>query len=217
MNRPYGLAATLHDAAALAGAFGPGASLGIGIPGTSIIAPTNETLTQTELVTAARQAQRTSYFLAFGNATPAQPDAVAPLIETLADLAGTGFMAACLAAPWSGRTVFQGHLFAHGRHLGDTTQNFATSLARPVGKVPHETVRAGAAAIRRACTTLKEQGRLLALIDCIDDDDDAAIAEALTGLALTGGAAWLAAQPHAAPPPPRGPMPWPPSSKPSPT
>ena len=200
MPRPIGLAATLHDAAALAEAFGPGAHISIGAPGGDIIAPAGDYLSESELLSAAKTGQN-AYFLAFGNAAPANPAPIAPLIELLGDALGTGFMAACLAAPWRGRTVFQNHLFEAGRHLGDAAQNFAAALGRPVGKVPHETVRAGAAAVRRACTALKEQGRILALVDAIDDDDTAIITEALRGMAASGGAAWLAAQPHAPEPP----------------
>lgn len=194
MNNSVGLAATLADAAALAEAFGPGAEIGIGTPGHGILAPAGPWLIASECVSASSPGQ--SYFLAFGNAAPAPAELIAPLIEAVADLSGTGFMAACLAAPWAGRTVFQGHLFEGGRHRGDAAQNLAAALGRPVAKIPHEMVRAGAAAVKRACTAAKEQGRILALIDAIDDDDAAVITSALSGMPAAGGAAWLAAQPH---------------------
>jgi uncharacterized protein YgbK (DUF1537 family) len=191
-----GLAACLHDAAALAEAFGPGAELRIGAAGGDIFAPSGPFLTESEMFAATRGGAE-SYFLAFGNAAQAEPAYVAPLIERLAAAAGTGFVAACLAAPWRGRTVFQGHMFEGVRHLGDAAEALAAALGQPVGKITHETVRAGAAAVKRACTGLKEQGRLLALIDAIDDADCAVITEALRGMPATGGAAWLAARPHA--------------------
>jgi len=202
--KSLGLAASLSDAAALAEAFGPGASIGVGVPGRDILAPAAAWLTESELLAAAGPGGKT-YFLAFGNAAPAEAARIAPLIEALADVSGAGFLAACLAAPWAGRTVYQGHLFEAGKNLGDAAQHFAAALGRPVAKIPHETVRAGAAAVKRACTAAKEQGRLLALIDAIGDDDAAVITAALAGLPASGGSAWLAARPHAAEPaPPSG-------------
>ncbi len=205
--RPFGLAATLHDAAALAQAFGPGARLSFGAADetTDILAPKSPVLTPDS---ANLPKGRPQYIFTFGNADAAAIAPIAaPMIDALATAGGTGFMAACLAAPWAGRTVYQGHLFQGGRLQGNLAHEFSMELQGSTGLIAHETVAAGATAIRRACAALKEQGRTLALIDAINDDDCEAITEALSGLPLIGGSAWLGAQPHLAEPPlPTGPV-----------
>jgi hypothetical protein len=197
MTGMTGLAAGLYDAVALAEIFGPGAKIGIGdAADADILAPSGPNLTVAEAAQAARLG-RNAYFLAFGNAgLPAAAD-IAPLLEILAETLGLGFIPACMAAPWSGLRVFQGHCFEHAALRGNLVQDFSRALGGPVGLVPHETVRAGAAAIRNACTRLKEQGRTLALLDAIDDADCAEVAAALAGMKLAGGGAWAAARPHA--------------------
>jgi uncharacterized protein YgbK (DUF1537 family) len=207
MTRPFGLAATFADAAALAEAFGPGAVIGLGdfAANLDILAPAGAVLPLAAGAAAARAGAAT-YFLAFGQAAPVAAE-LAPLVEMLGEATGTGFLAACPAAPWAGRTMYQGHLFEAGKLRGNLVQEFAAALGGGVGLVAHETVRQGAAAIAKACARLKEQGRVLALIDAIDDDDGAAVAEALAGQVLAGGGAWAAARPHAPEPaPPEGPV-----------
>jgi uncharacterized protein YgbK (DUF1537 family) len=199
MTHRFGLAATLYDAAALAEAFGPGAGLGFGAaglgPDNDIMAPSGRVLSTGEAGLAAK-AGHGGYFLAFGQSAVVAAG-IAPLIEVLAAATGIGFMAACPAAPWARRTIYQGHLFEDGNFRGNLVQEFGLALGGGVGLVAHDVVRAGATAIRKACARLKEQGRILAIIDAIDDDDCAAIAEALAGQILTGGSAWVAALPHA--------------------
>jgi uncharacterized protein YgbK (DUF1537 family) len=120
------------------------------------------------------------------------------LIARLCAQSGAGFMAACLAAPWAGRRVFQGHVFERATLRGNLMQHYAMALDGAVGLVPRETVAAGPGAVRKAVTRLKEQGRMLALIDAVEDQDCATVTEALAGLPLRGGGAWLAAPPRAA-------------------
>jgi uncharacterized protein YgbK (DUF1537 family) len=192
---PFGIAATLRDAAVLAEHFGPGARLGFGHGDGDILVLSDRRLP-------AIPAGRDRYMFAFS----AEPDAAAPVIEYLARATGTGFMAACCARPWAGRCVYQGHLFVHGRLAGNLVQQFSRALDGGVGLVPRETVAAGALAIRRACGALKDQGRILALIDAVDEADCAAVADALAAMPLTGGG-WLAPGGEvAAPPPPAGPL-----------
>jgi uncharacterized protein YgbK (DUF1537 family) len=197
MTGAFGLAATLYDAAALAEAFGPGAVIGVGrfSAGLDILAPSGTVLDPEDAASAIRAGAR-KYFLAFGHDMPAAV-ALAPLIEAVCAAAGTGFLAACPAASWAGRTLYQGHLFEGGRLRGNLVQEFSAAMGGGAGLVAHGTVREGAAAIRRACARLKEQGRSLALIDLVDDDDAGAVAEALAGQILAGGGAWAAARPHA--------------------
>lgn len=151
---------------------------------------------------------RTKYIFAFGNADSAGIAAIsAPMIDALTQATGTGFMAVCLAAPWTRRTVYQGHLFEDGGLKGNLVREFSLALQGGVGLVGHEIVAAGAAAIKRRCAALKEQGRALALIDAINDDDCAAAAQAGADFPLIGGGAWLAARQAGAPTaPPDGPL-----------
>jgi uncharacterized protein YgbK (DUF1537 family) len=201
-----GLAASLYDAVALAEIFGPGARIGIGdARDADILVPSGALLSPAEAAAAARLG-RSAYFLAFGNAASVDASAIAPLIEVLSEVLGLGFMASCVAAPWAGRTVYQGQDFAGSTLKTDLIRTFSQALGGPVGLVAHQTVAQGAAAIRRATTRLKEQGRALALIDAINDQDCAAIGAACAGLPLAGGGAWLAAPPprQAEPAPPQG-------------
>lgn len=199
MTAPRGLAATLHDAVALAEVFGPGARIGIGAAerDADIIAPTGASLTGDEAGAAVRRGGA-GVFLAFGEAAQPAPDVAAPLIELLCHLSGAGFMAACLAAPWAGRRVFQGHLFEHATLRGNLIQQYSMALDGAVGLVAREVVVAGAGALRKAVTRLKEQGRTLVLIDAVEEADCAIVTAALAGQPLCGGGAWLAARPHAA-------------------
>ncbi len=198
--KPFGLAAALHDAVALAHGFGPGARISFGSADgqTDILAPSGRLLAPAAL--AGMPAGRERYFFAFGDA------GAAPVIDALTAAAGTGFMAACLAAPWRKRTVYQGHLFENGILSGNLLREFALELQGGAGLVAHEIVAAGAEAIRRRCATLKEQGKALALVDAINEDDCAAIADAFTRFPLVGGGAWLAGVNPAVAAPPSGPV-----------
>jgi uncharacterized protein YgbK (DUF1537 family) len=198
--KPFGLAATLHDAVALAHGFGPRARISFGPPDgeTDILAPAGRVLGPAAV--AGIPAGRSQYFFAFGDA------AAAPVIDALTNATGTGFMVACLAAPWRKRTVYQGHLFENGVLIGNLLRDFAMELQGGAGLVPHETVAAGAAAIRRRCAALKEQGKALALVDAIDEDDCAAVADSFAGFPLAGGGAWLAEKNPAVAAQPAGPV-----------
>jgi uncharacterized protein YgbK (DUF1537 family) len=193
---PFGIAATLQNALALAEAFGPGAEIGFLAADGAILAPKAAFLSPADAIRAFRPGRAKYHFAFEANA----PDEVAPVIEALIQTAGTGFMPVCLAAPWAGRSVYQGHLFQGGRLIGNVSRDFAVALGGSVGVVAHEIVAAGALAIRRACAALKEQGRALAILDCINEDDCAAVAAAFGAFALTGGGAWAVARPHGAEP-----------------
>jgi uncharacterized protein YgbK (DUF1537 family) len=190
----YGLAGSLHDAVALAAAFGPGAIIGFGTGeahASDILAPAGQALSRPE-VTVAVSLGRPKYFLSFGNFALDELGLVAGAIAHLAAGTSTGFMAACLAAPEQGRTVYQGHLFEGGVMRTNLVRQFAGLMDGAVGIVPHELVAGGAAGIRAACLRLKEQGKILALIDAISEDDCAAVAAVLSGMPLAGGSARFA-------------------------
>lgn len=194
--RPLGLAMTLRDAAALADSWGPGTTIALGTAAgpADILAPSALILRENEAESALRR-QAGAFFLSFGN------QAAAPEIESLARLlelaiheTGIGFMAASLAAPEMGRTVFQGHLFQGGKLIGNLQREFSNHLSGRVVVIAHHVVAAGAAAIRRAVAGAREQGAALALLDAVDARQCAAIAAALRGQLLLGGPAWLAGE-----------------------
>ena len=205
------LAWTLQDAAVLAYAQGAGAQLarGGGARG-AIVAPAGLRLDAPELLAGPRLGPGRRFF-SFGNQeAPPDVDALAPVLDCLIEQSGTGFMAASFAAPARGRGVYQGHLFQDGRLVVNLHHALRAALCGRVAVVPHETVAAGAGAIRRKLAACKEQGVALALLDAVDMHQCAAIAEAVAPQALSGGPAWLCpAWPGAPAPesePPRGPL-----------
>ncbi len=132
---------------------------------------------------------------------------IGPVGEALMDALGSGFALACPAFPAKGRTVYQGHLFVGTALLNQSGMenrpltpmrdaNLVRVLGRqtraPVGLVPFATVEQGAAAIRRALTALKEQGRRWAIVDAVTDAHLRAIGEAAAPHALVSGGSGLA-------------------------
>ncbi len=128
---------------------------------------------------------------------------IGPVADALVGALDCGFALACPAFPANGRSVFQGHLFVGHALLNEsgmekhpltpmTDANLVRVLGRQtdgaVGLVDFATVEQGAAAIRRAMTALKEQGRRYAIVDAVTDAHLHAIGEAANGHALlTGG------------------------------
>ncbi len=124
---------------------------------------------------------------------------IGPVGDALMDALGCGFALACPAFPANGRTVYLGHLFFGAALLHESgptpvrDANLVRVLGRqtraPVGLVPFAVVEQGAAAIRRAMTALKEQGRRWAIVDALTETHLRAIGEAAAPHALiTGGA-----------------------------
>ena len=192
--RPYGIAATLCDAVALTAAFGPGAKFGIGAANAAfsdILAPAALMLQPAEAL-AALGAGRSQQIFTFGNTEAALcPARVGPLLDLLASSAGTDFLAACLAMPWAGRCVYQGHLFQNGRLQGELKHELAPYIDGVIAIVPHETVAAGTQAIRGQLIAMKERGVRLALLDAIAEDQCVTITDALARQPLIAGPAWL--------------------------
>jgi uncharacterized protein YgbK (DUF1537 family) len=85
-------------------------------------------------------------------------------------------------------------------------REFSLALQGGVGLVARDIVAAGAAAVKKRCSALKEQGRALALIDAIDAEDCARVAAACVGLPLMGGGAWLVGRGEAVAEQPDGPL-----------
>ena len=102
-----------------------------------------------------------------------------------------GFMAACFAHPAYGRTMFQGHLFQHGRLVANLVHALSERMAGRVTLIAHDIVAAGPASIRTRLTAAREQGVALALVDAVDAAPQGAIREAIGAQPLIGGPAWL--------------------------
>jgi len=132
---------------------------------------------------------------------------IGPVADALVDALGCGFALACPAFPANGRSVFQGHLFVGSALLNEsgmehhpltpmTDANLVRVLSRQtdhtVGLVPFAVVQQGSAAIRRAMTGLKEQGRRFAIVDAVTDADLRAIGTAAESHALITGGSGIA-------------------------
>jgi uncharacterized protein YgbK (DUF1537 family) len=194
--RPFGIAATLSDATALTAAFGAGAKIGIGATaaiGLDILAPADLHLRPVEAAAALKPGYG-QYIFTFGNTDSGiDPARIGPILDQLAFGCGTGFLCACLATPWAGRTVFQGHLFQDGRLQSDLRRDLAPYIDGAIAILPHETVAAGAQAISAQLTALKERGVRLALLDAIDEDCSH-IAAAVARQPVIAGPAWISPQ-----------------------
>ena len=158
---PSALAWTLHDAVALACAWGAGSRVARGTDaGNAILAPGGLALSAPEVM-AGPQASPARRFFSFGNQEAAPDlDALAPVLDCLIAQSGTGFMVASFAAPAQGRTVYQGHLFQDGRLVVNVHHALRAALSGRVAIVAHETVAAGAPAIRRKLAAFKEHLRV---------------------------------------------------------
>jgi uncharacterized protein YgbK (DUF1537 family) len=132
---------------------------------------------------------------------------IGPVADALVEALGCGFALACPAFPVNGRSVYMGHLFVGGVLLNEsgmekhpltpmTDANLVRVLGRQtegtVGLVPYATVDQGAAAIRKAMTGLKEQGRRYAIVDAVSDAHLQAIGEAAENHALITGGSGIA-------------------------
>ena len=132
---------------------------------------------------------------------------IGPVADALIDALGCGFALACPAFPANGRSVYQGYLFAGQQLLNEsgmehhpltpmTDANLVRVLSRQtdatVGLVPFATVEQGPAAIRRAMTALKEQGRRYAIVDATSNTHLFAIGEAASQHALITGGSGIA-------------------------
>ena len=132
---------------------------------------------------------------------------IGPVADALVAALGCGFAAACPAFPANARTVYQGHLFVGYALLSESGMqdhpltpmrdaNLVRVLSRQtdgtVGLVPFATVSRGAATIRSALSTCKEQGRRYAIVDAVTEADLLAVGEAVDGHALVTGGSGMA-------------------------
>jgi uncharacterized protein YgbK (DUF1537 family) len=210
--KPYGIAARLVDAVALTAAFGAGTRIGIGAANAGecdILAPAGPVLSLEE-VRAACAIGASQYVFTFGNTESGGLSAtIGPVLNLLASASATGFLAACLATPWAGCCVYQGHLFQNGGLQSDLKRDLAPYIEGRIAVLPHDHIAAGPVVIRAQLTAMKEQGVRLALLDAIDEAACGVIAEALAGQPVIAGPAWIGqvtAPPEASSSPVTGPV-----------
>ncbi|KMS76523.1 membrane protein [Streptomyces viridochromogenes] len=132
---------------------------------------------------------------------------IGPVTEALMDALGTDFTVATPAFPDNGRTVFKGHLFVGDVLLSDsgmrhhpltpmTDSNLVSVLGaqttRAVGLVDHTVVADGPEAIRGRINALREDGRGIAVVDAVSNDDLMRLGTAVKGLPLVTAGSGLA-------------------------
>jgi len=121
------------------------------------------------------------------------------MMDALSDKFGCPQTLVCPAFPENGRTVFRGHLFVGDALLSDTgmrshplTPMTDASLVRvmqaqsrrPVGLLRHDTVAAGAEAIRARLAALAAEGVAHVIADAIDNDALLRLADGAAALPL---------------------------------
>jgi uncharacterized protein YgbK (DUF1537 family) len=132
---------------------------------------------------------------------------IGPVADALMKALHARFTIACPAFPENGRSVFQGNLFVGNQALADsgmrhhpltpmTDSNLVRVLGRQtkakVGLVPHDIVREGPAAIRKAFEQLQRDGVSHAIVDAIENQHLRDIGAACSDLALITGGSGIA-------------------------
>lgn len=132
---------------------------------------------------------------------------IGPVADALMDDTGAPLTIICPAYPDNARSVYQGNLFVGDQLLSESPMknhplnpmrdsNLMRLLAKQSDRsqtlIAWQTVRQGAAAIRRALDKAQRQGAAYAVVDAIEDADLAAIGAAAAHLPLLTGGAGLA-------------------------
>lgn len=132
---------------------------------------------------------------------------IGPVTDALMTVLNTTFTIACPAFPENRRTVFNGHLFVGDVLLNESGMQHhpLTPMAdanlvrvlqrqtrRKVGLIGHDSVAAGAEAIKQKIGTLREQGIEIAIVDAISNDDLLQIGSACDDLPLVTAGSGIA-------------------------
>jgi uncharacterized protein YgbK (DUF1537 family) len=132
---------------------------------------------------------------------------IGPVADALLSALGDDFTIACPAFPEAGRTIFRGHLFVGDALLSEsgmenhpltpmTDANLVRVLqrqtTRKVGLVHYDTVQHGPEAVQAAFAKERQEGRALAIVDAISDDDLLTIGAACRDLRLVTGGSGVA-------------------------
>jgi 3-dehydrotetronate 4-kinase len=127
---------------------------------------------------------------------------IGPSLDAALEVLAEDFTIAVPALPVNGRTTYCGYHFVKGQLLSDspmrhhpltpmTNPNLVDHLqrqtSRTVGLTPHGVVASGAGAIARQWAELRAGSTSIAVVDCIDEAQAAAIAEAACELKLVSG------------------------------
>jgi uncharacterized protein YgbK (DUF1537 family) len=128
---------------------------------------------------------------------------IGPVAEALMKQIGADKTIFCPAFPENGRTVYQGHLFVHGKLLHEsgmqhhpltpmTDANLVrvlhTQSTLPIGLLSYDQISNGSAAATTALQQLADNGQKLIITDALDNDHLRTIAAATaTWPLLTGG------------------------------
>jgi uncharacterized protein YgbK (DUF1537 family) len=127
---------------------------------------------------------------------------IGPSLDAAMETMDEPFTIAVPALPVNGRTTYCGYHFVRGQLLSDspmrhhpltpmTNANLVEHLqrqtARRVGLTPSPVVAAGAGATREQWAELRAAGTAIAVVDCLDEAQAAAISEAACELRLVSG------------------------------
>lgn len=129
---------------------------------------------------------------------------IGPVAEAMMDKLGVEHTIFCPAFPRNGRTVYQGHLFVHGRLLNesgmenhplnpmtdpDLVRFLGKQVRRPVGLLAYEAFHGNA---RQELQAVVQSGTHLIVTDSCDDRHLATLAEAVTDWPLLTGGSGIA-------------------------
>lgn len=132
---------------------------------------------------------------------------IGPVIEALATRCGAPLAIVCPAFPTNGRTVYNGYLFVDHMLLNESPMKdhpltpmrdanlvrlLQAQTAMAVGRITHNTVATGPAALREAFATAVEQKKKIVVVDAINDDDLKTIGAAASDFKLITGASGIA-------------------------
>lgn len=132
---------------------------------------------------------------------------IGPVAEALLDALRADFTIACPAFPRNRRTIYHGYLFVGDVLLNESGMqdhpltpmrdaNLVRVLARqvscPVGLVSLESVRRGAEEVAECFEALRHEGKRLAIVDAVEDEDLRLVGRACRDLALVTGGSGIA-------------------------
>lgn len=133
---------------------------------------------------------------------------IGPVLDALSNVLGAQPVVVCPAFPATGRTVYNGHLFVDDRLLSqsgmanhpltpmtdpDIRRWLALQTCNSVGHVGYAFVAKGSSAIREALDYQQQHsGRLLIVIDTVDESDLLEIGKAVANDVLISGGSGLA-------------------------
>lgn len=151
----------------------------------------------------------TQFFYKYCSTFDSTPEGnIGPVGEALAAALQSKGVLACPAFPQNGRTVYQGHLFVHGRLLNESgLENhplnpmtdaylprwLGRQTVNPVGLVGHARIIEGPKAVSAALRQAAVDDQVLVIADAIDESDLDILAQAVADASLVTGGSAIAA------------------------